>query len=81
MELSIAAADVVLPHQVAGRKYDHDFMKYSPAGSRNSAGAPPKLGAYPAPAKGAHGYGHGADRRSGHERVSGDSRAHRIGKR
>jgi hypothetical protein len=78
---SVAAPDVALPHTVDGKHMDRGFIKHTPKAAHGSDRAPPKMGAYPAPASGAHGYGHTSDKRSGHERVSGDSRAHRIGRK
>ena len=78
---SVAAPDVALPHSTDGKHKDGGFVKHSPKAAHGSDRAPPKMGAYPAPASGAHGYGHAPDRREGHLRVSGDSRAHRIGKK
>jgi hypothetical protein len=76
---SVAAPDVALSHTVAGSHMDTGFIKHVPKAAHGRDRAPPKTGAYPAPATGAHGYGH-SDRK-GHERNSGDGRAHRIGKR
>ena len=93
-ERSVAAADVMLPHSSMGTLKNRSFHNqgfdrapqnqphygkmgtpYRPPGPES----PPKFGPYPAPASGADGYRHQA--RHGHERLSGDPRAHRIGKR
>lgn len=107
IERSVAAADVMLPHQVAGRHYDEGFVEYMPRAAKNIDRAPKKEGAYPAPLNPthrlvkikdpypepweppthhveratSHGYGHRDHQQEGHLRNSGDSRAHRIGKR
>lgn len=78
MERSVAGPDVALPHTAAGKHMDN-WLRHEPKASHGSDRAPPKHGAYPAPASGAHGYGHSA--REGHLRNSGDSRAHRIGRK
>ena len=77
---SVAAADVALVHTVAGKQMDN-WLRHEPKASHGKDRAPPKMGAYPAPAAGAHGYGHAPDHRSGHLRMSGHSGAHRIGKK
>jgi hypothetical protein len=107
IERSVAAADVALPHQVAGRHYDGGFVEYLPRAAQNVDKAPKKHGPYPAPLNPthrlvnikepayepweppthhveratAHGYGHRDGQQHGHLRMSGDSRAHQIGKR
>jgi len=78
MERSVAAPDVALVHTVQGKRTDN-WLKHEPKASHGHHMAPKKHGPAPAPAVGAHGYGHSS--REGHLRNSGDSRAHRIGKR
>jgi hypothetical protein len=83
MERSVAGPDVALPHRNAGAHRDSGFVEYMPKIAHGPDRAPRKEGPAPGvlPASAAHGYRHDATQRSGHLRNSGDSRAHRIGKR
>ena len=77
MERSVAAADVALVHTVAGKHMDN-WLRHEPAGSHGRDRSPPKMGCYPADAETPDGF---RQRRDGKLRVSGDERAHRIGRR
>lgn len=54
IERSVAAADVALPHQVAGRHRDEGFVEYLPHSAKNVDRAPKKHGPAPAPLNPTH---------------------------
>jgi hypothetical protein len=75
---SVAAADVALPHELAGKhRREGNWAGQLPQAAAGPNRAPPKEGPYPADAKTPDGYG---QKRAGKRRISGDS-AHQVGKR
>ncbi len=74
---SVAAADVALPHRSYGVFHKGPYDN-APGACENRQ--PPKEGPYPGvlPESETSGYG---QKRDGHMRLSGDPRAHQVGKR